>query len=65
MLAHTQTDLEQFGVFDQICRVCRLAAGGLCDPQLAAVEEPRVFLTEDESEVRWWVEVGTSAGLRE
>ena len=39
--------------------------GRLGDPQLAAVEEPRVLITEDQSEVRWWVELGTPAGLRE
>jgi hypothetical protein len=40
-------------------------SSGVGDPQLAALEEPRVLLTENEGEVRWWVELATSAGLRE
>jgi hypothetical protein len=39
--------------------------GRLGDPQLAAIEDPRVLLAENEGDVRWWVELATSAGLRD
>jgi hypothetical protein len=39
--------------------------GRLGDPEVAAVEEPRVFLTENECEVRRRVELDACACLRE